>query len=241
MVQRLGRTEDIDVTSFDATDIFSEALSEVDYLLKTAAVNEKDEDAYNALNKAAILLLAAKLEAFCEQILEEFCFRINKKGLSCARLPIRIRLNATRTLLHAEFLKWLEHYDEAKTVPSLEALSRLWQQDAIPTNIVMDCKFSYGKHGEREFRRLFQRIGVEDVFESCKVTDDVESYDIVPDGQQNTAVTSDVNALVGFRNYIIHNDGTPTVTHIQVERYRKRLFLFAQAIDLLITQVLLEV
>ena len=79
MVQRLGRTEDIDVTSFDATDIFSEALSEVDYLLKTAAVNEKDEDAYNALNKAAILLLAAKLEAFCEQILEEFCFRINKK------------------------------------------------------------------------------------------------------------------------------------------------------------------
>lgn len=222
---------------FAATNDFTEALGEIDYLLQSAAANERNVAAYNVLNKAAVLLLAAKLEAFIEQVLEEFCFIISEKKLPCERIPLRIRLNATRALLNEECLAGLDRAEEAKTVPSLESLARLWHHGSAPINISVDCKFAFGKHGEREFRRLFQRIGIDDVFESCKVADEVESYDQL-NAQQNTTVTSDVNALIGYRNFIIHNDGTPNITHIQLGRYRRRVSLFVQAIDDYIAQLI---
>lgn len=216
--------------SFEATTDFASALLEVDLLVQAAASSGDEPDTENALNKAAILLLTAKMEAFIEQIIEEFCYRLSELRLACERLPTTVRVHASRRLLNSDIMAALERSNEGKIIPCMEALTLLWRNGCTPTELMVDCSFTYGKHGEKEIRRLFQRIGVADVFASCKIADDRETLDDA--GQElSYAITSDVNALTGYRNYIIHNDGTPSVTHVQIDRYRNRLFAFARRVD----------
>jgi hypothetical protein len=218
------------MAEFEATDDFIAAMTEVDYLLRSAGNNQADAAAYNVLNKATILLLSAKLEAFIEQIVEEYCFSLTKKQLPSERVPVRIRLSATQRLLSDEFLIALDRLKETKVVPALEAIGQLWHRGTMPGEIAVDCRFAYGKHGEKEVRRLFQRLGVEDIFESCKIIEDSQSY-ATPDTKSELSMASDVNAIIGYRNYIIHNDGTPSVTHDQLDRYRRYLLKFVRRVD----------
>jgi hypothetical protein len=223
------------VPQYDSTNAFNSALQEVDFLLVQSAAHEASVDAYSALNKAIILLLAGKFEAFCEQIVEEFCYGVSEKRLPCERIPVCMRLNATRLLLGSEIMQSLERQDNAKAGQALQSIALLWHEGAVPLNVKLDTRFAYGKHGEKELRRLFNRIGIQDIFELCKVADEQESY------EQNatpplSSVAADINALTGYRNYIIHNDGSPSITHIQLTRYRKRIFAFAEAIDAQISQ-----
>ena len=124
----------------------------------------------------------------------------------------------------------LERSNETKIVPCMEALALLWSHGKTPTELMVDCSFTYGKHGEKEIRRLFQRIGIADIFSTCTIVDVLEVIDDAGE-KPNYSVASDVNALTGYRNFIIHNDGTPSVTHLQIARYRKRLQAFAEKID----------
>ena len=216
--------------SYEATADFSTALSEVDLLIRASASNDDDLSAQNALNKAAILLLTAKLESFFEQIVEEFCYQLSSMALPCERLPNPVRIHASRRLLNEDFLCTLDRCNEEKVLPAMQALSLLWHDGCVPQDIRVDTSFTYGKHGEKEIRRLFQRVGVNDIFETCKIPYDQETL-AVTDRESTDIVTSDVNALTGLRNFIIHNDGTPNVTHVQISRYRNRLFSFAEKID----------
>ncbi|MEW6413075.1 MAG: HEPN domain-containing protein [Candidatus Zixiibacteriota bacterium] len=216
--------------TFDATLEFSKALTEVDILIRESASNSKNPDVQDAFNKGAILLLVAKVEAFFEHIVEEFCFRLSSRGLKCEQIPDPVRLHATRRLLNDELLAALKHCKGEKVFPVMKDLSLLWHDGSVLKNIKVDSSFSYGKHGEAEVRRLFQRIGVDDVFETCKISDDQETLAQVS-SQPTYVVSSDVNALTGYRNNILHSDGTPNITRQQIEGYRARLFRFAETVD----------
>lgn len=218
------------MTAFEATTDFSAAMIEVDLLVQQSAANDANPSAQNAFNKGAILLLAAKMESFLEQIIEEFCYQVSSMALACERLPRQVRLHASRRMLTADFLMALDRCDEEKVLPTMEALALLWHEGCTPTEVTVDSSFSYGKHGEKEIRRLFQRIGVADIFKTCMILDDQELFD-TSDQEAAYPVTADVNALTGYRNYIIHSDGTPSVTHVQIERYKIRLLRFSEKVD----------
>ncbi len=79
-------------TSFEALAGFDVALEEVNILIKSALKNEKNELYYKAINKSAILLLAAKFEAFIENILEEYIAKLNSMNLVNRLIPDDIKL-----------------------------------------------------------------------------------------------------------------------------------------------------
>lgn len=180
--------------------------------------------------KAAILLLSAKLESFMEQIVEEYCFQLGKLELASERIPLTIRACASKQYLENYVLTALESGDGEKCEKSMRSLSQLWVDGCVPREVKVDASFSYGKHGEKEIRRLFSRIGVSDVFSDCLVPDTAEALDD-PEEKEPISAAPDINALTGYRNYIIHNDGTPNVTHVQIRRYRDRVFAFAERVD----------
>jgi hypothetical protein len=215
---------------YEATNDFVAALKEVDILLDFAGANEKDVDAINAFNKAAILLLTAKLEAFMEQIVEDYCYKLASLKLRSECIPYDVRAYASTNYLKENVLLDLQSGNGDKIASTMQALGELWVEGCVPAKVDVNCSFSYGKHGEKEIRRLFQRIGIPDVFETCKVPDTSEELDDTVE-KTPVSVSPTMNALIGYRNYIIHNDGTPSVTHGQIRKYRDLILAFVKQVD----------
>lgn len=215
---------------FVATGDFAAALYEVDMLLERAAESEADMDATNTYTKAAILLLSGKLESFMEHIVEEYCFQLGGLHLVCSGIPAAVRAHASKQYLGEDVLMALGRGDGEKYAATMRALGALWVDGCAPVEVKVDTTFAYGKHGEKEIRRLFSRIGLADVFAACLVPDTSEALDD-PEEKEPVSAAPDINALTGYRNYIIHNDGTPNVTHVQIRRYRDRVLAFSERVD----------
>lgn len=206
----------------NAHDSFKIALSEVSLLLDDASNSEKDQLKYNVYCKSALLLLMAKFENFIENTIEEYCDALLQKRLEARRLPESLKWHVTREVFSNEFLNKLQQ--RKSSVPEgLIAISQLWSPTAIPSFSV-NSSFSYGKHGEKEVRKLFNRIGVDDIFDavSPKV---VES---LAESGNRTEVAGVLNSLVGWRNNIIHEDGSPALTHVQMIEYVDMLSRFSE-------------
>lgn len=216
--------------AYDATSDFVPSLKEVDILLDFAVANEKNMDAMNAFNKAAILLLTAKLEAFMEQIIEDYCYKIAFLRLRSECIPYDVRAYASTNYLKEDVLLALKSGNGDKIASTMQALGELWVEGCVPAKVDVNCSFSYGKHGEKEIRKLFQRIGIPDIFEICRVPDTCEELDDTVE-KTTISVSPTINALIGYRNYIIHNDGTPSVTHGQIRKHRDLILAFVKQVD----------
>lgn len=217
-------------TSFEAISEFDVALEEVNILIKSASKNEKNELYYKAINKSAILLLAAKFEAFIENIVEEFISKLNAKNLINRLIPDDIKLQ--HSFMQVDQITTYRtnraHYDKAKDC--LINLSNLWAPHDIHfADLKLPAKFDYGTHGEKEIKRLFCVIGIDDIFAQTELAMGVSD---------RIDIRGKINSMTHIRNNIIHEDATPSLTHIEINDFLKATKIFAQKAADILTELI---
>lgn len=212
----------------ESFDDFIDALAEVDALLKLADDCIKDKQKHTALNKAAFLLLMGKFEAFAEGICEDYICAINDRKPSISSIPESVRFHHCMAALKQ--LDSLKH--KAKRIQAIDVLSEvggLWASDGKFVDLKVNCKFSYGKHGEAELERLFERIGFDDIFTLVPVYDEAESI-----SESSVSVAVDFrgtfNSVTHMRNNILHQDASPDLTPDLIHRYKRLFQSFAQTL-----------
>jgi len=208
---------------------FGNALSEIDFLVQIAKSYEKNADKYHTFNKSAILLLLAKFEVFLEDSVLEHASKLEQLRLSPDHLPESMKLHSTNSALNDEFVARLRNLNMT-AIEELKLILPLWYSSSRLDTIYVNSKFDYGKHGPREIKKLFRRIGIKDVFEMCPIYERQETLNRPTKDRIRVDLVADINAMTNYRNHIIHEDRVPTLTHGQIQIYKNRLLLFAGAL-----------
>ena len=200
--------------SLEAKIEFDDAINEIRLLINYSKRNKNDRSRYAAFNKASIILLCAKFEAFIESFLEEYCF-LHLNNSSNHNLDLDISEHITDILL--ENLIELKS-NKIKRKQPLKILTELYGEKEIkPCNSYkINAKFKYGKHGQNEVERLLNTFG----FKTYSQSQEVQLF------------LSKFNSLNNIRNNIIHEDATPSLTHQDVENYLSDIELFISNLDL---------
>ncbi len=222
---------------FSCHDEFISALDEVDLLLRVSEAHQSKPLEYATFNKACLLFLVAKLEVFLEEAVAEYAFRLEQLKLPSARFPDIIKLHCARYLIDDQFLTAL-HNLKPSAIKRLKEISLLWHSERQLDSIRIDNSFDYGKHGQNAIVRLFSRIGIADVFETCPVYEPEESLSGEPETLRQVDIVADINSMTGIRNNILHNDATPNLTHLQILEYKRHLVLFADKLVQVLEELL---
>ncbi|QDV62760.1 HEPN domain-containing protein [Crateriforma conspicua] len=209
--------------SIEAGSEFEESLQEFNLLLELAVqADENDEDEqYAVFLKCALLLLTSKFECFLEELVEEVGDWIRTENVPCSVLPIEISTHYT----HRRSCNVESHYNQAKFEDirvSSTALAKFWL-DQDSGDFEIDCKFSYGKHGEKEVAKLLRRVGVPDPFDAINV--EIEKADGTT---QQVDMAGIVNSLTAIRNNVLHQNASPQLTHVFLLEKHACLLKFSQ-------------
>jgi hypothetical protein len=214
--------------AFQCLPTFRSTLAEVDALLALAADNEEDETRYAATNKAAILLLTGKFESFAELLAAEFIYHINALNPSPGAIPLALRLGHTVDAIGELGLLLQHEHKREKAVEKLVELGALWGRDDPFVVLNVDCKFSYGAHGEAELRKLFAKIGFDDVFAEVLISEEVESMGASDSNPVD--FRGCFNSVTNLRNNILHHDATAELTWGAVRKHRDTFEQYAEAL-----------
>ncbi len=221
-------------------DGFEQTLQEVEILIEMAKECENNNQIkYGAINKSAFLLLASKFENFIERILEDYIDSICQLNLPCTQLPEILLIQHTFQLLNKiESYNAPHKHHKAKDV--FKDVGQLWVTENNISRLDIKCKFSYGKHGEKEFQKLFNIIGFNDIFSEIEITDREESlYDDISEQIIVVDFKGKINSLTNLRNNILHQDASPNLDVNMIEQYKKYIGQFAQKlITLLNTKII---
>jgi hypothetical protein len=204
------------VGRFQATLDFSSSLEEVERLLTLAAHGGVDSVAFSALLKSSILLLTSKMEAFLEDVAEECRFRIESAACIASKLPDAIKVSMVQSVIDEAFISKLKQ-GSPQVLEKISALKAMLVDEKIEA-LALDTRFSYGKHGEAEVKKIFQRFGIRDVIQES-----------VLDGADS--IRADLNSLIAIRNNIIHNDASPVFTIEQVRGFVTMIVGFSNGLD----------
>ncbi|CAI2388391.1 MULTISPECIES: MAE_28990/MAE_18760 family HEPN-like nuclease [Alteromonas] len=199
-----------ELQSFDAIQDFNESLDEVETLIRLAIGYEKlnKHDKRSLILRSALLFLGTHLECFFESIAEEYIYRLEQMSLKREQLPEKLILSSVQHQFTDELIKKIKS-GNPKCKQDIVMIAKTIECDQPVTEINVDTKFSYGRHGSSIVKKLFARLDINDVFKSCVVTTEVES--LLSDEPE--IVTIDVekkfNALTGVRNGLIHENKSP--------------------------------
>jgi len=214
---------------FNCDADFSESLDEVKALIVRASELNEEERLYATFNKAAILLLTAKLETFFETLLEQFVYVVVQLQLPPSELPVELLVHHS-----SKALATLENQINKRQFLALrglfEQLTEVWRPDSPCSDLSIDCSFSYGKHGARAVIKMFQRIGIEDIFGEAVVTEELDDT-LTADQQRTIDMKGLFNSLTAIRNNIIHEDATPQLTHKEINQWALNFERFGKAIS----------
>ena len=188
---------------FDATKEFDSALEEIETLIQQAKSAESQSDGYAVYIKAAVVLLGAKLEAFAENIADEYVRALSALQLQARDLPDVVKITSTTFLLgscvfESGFKK------KPETLSKLKSAADLWRDDAVLDKLFVDTRFNYGKHGSGELIGIFKRLGIEDICEECQISSSENTNFLTEDTKESIAST--VDSLTKIRNNVIHSD-----------------------------------
>ncbi len=225
--------------SFECLEKFYEALQEVEVLIATAKAYETDKVKYLTYNKASLLLLAAKFENFVEQIVAEYIDVINSMKLNCEQIPECLRINHSLFKLEKSKSIFEQQHRQEDIIRVLSELGELWSEQNIFEKISVNCKFNYGRHGDKELIKLFANIGIKDIFAKVKIYNDQES--LMSDDKIEVDFRGLFNSMSGMRNNIIHQDATPDLTHNEIEKYACNFKEFAKEVSVRLAEVLSEI
>ena len=198
----------------ESVDNIRTSLNEIDVLLDYASQNTETIFKYQLFNKVSIVLLSTKLEVFIEEFLEEHTLRA-LKGHTNKTISNQLK---DRYLDRAVDLISKEKSRSKKNtlLTSLLTLYGNTEQsiDRIK-NISPSTKFNYGKHGQTEIEELFKKHGL-------------ESFIVNEETQTCLRL---MNSLIAIRNNVIHQEATPSLTHLTVDEHKKNILKFIQLIE----------
>ncbi len=204
---------------------FKTALEEVEALIEAAKEFENNnENKYSACKKSALLLLTAKFENFVETVAEDYINKINMLNITSDKIPDILLLNHTFQAL--EEVEKIKHKQE-KVKNTFKELSLIWSETNKPVALKITCKFNYGSHGEKQLKKLFTTIGIDDIFSEVKVLQKQETL-LANEEEEEIDIKESFNSVTGLRNNIIHQDASPSIGIESVEQYKEHLKLFAE-------------
>ncbi|EKO3808329.1 hypothetical protein NTE10_000178 [Vibrio harveyi] len=218
---------------FDAVSDFNTSLNEVETLAKVANAFDKldKQDKRSLLLRSAVLFLGTHLECLFESIAEEYVYKIEQMQLSRCHLPEKLILSSLQHNFTDELIKKVKS-GNPRCKEDLVKLAKIIECDQPVTDINLDTRFSYGKHGSGIVEKLFSRLDIDDIFEKCTVTTKVESIlsDELEDQEVN--IKQKFNVLTGIRNGLIHENKSPNFSTFNailgdIPHYRA----FATALD----------
>lgn len=211
---------------FECLDNYLNSLKEVSLILDMANVDIQNNDEYVALNKSAILLLTAKFENFIEAIIEEYVYYINELKLENKQLPEWMRVGFSIDIVN-ELMKVICKEENSKKIGFLKDIAEIWD-DKKTIEMKVSNKFNYGKHGANELIKLFNNIGIRDIFKTIKIYSLEESL-LGEDDEHDFKGT--FNNITNQRNYITHQDGSPNITHNEISKYKDYFKQFAEKLS----------
>lgn len=197
----------------EAVEEFKEACSEVHLLIDYSKKNTKDFKKYATFNKAAIVLLCTKFEAFFESFLIEYAYY---------HLNVSSNHSVDRDLYNHLVDCIVNHLEEYKgkvakrkeIINKLEALCGA--REIRPINdYQIEPKLRYGKHGQGEIERLLNAFG----FAEYAKEDTAKAF------------FTQFNSLLNIRNNIVHQDATPSLTHQAVMTHLKVITDFVHGLQ----------
>ncbi len=198
----------------EAISNFDNSLSEIDVLVDYAKRNIKDVGKYQMFIKSSIVLLMTKFEVFIENFFDEHSERARKGHTSISYpqdLKAQLSNNAANLILNEK-----KYNKKKKIIEELIVLFSSTPESLKDIKIIKpDSKFNYGKHGQKEIERLFILNGLKPFIES----------------QEIQLILDDINSCINIRNNIIHQDAAPSITHLDVMRYRNAIAMFKSKLE----------
>ena len=170
---------------FEAMKDFEESLNELQILVRLS----NDFKKYNRLDKQSlmmrsiVLFLGTHLECFFESICEEYLFKIEQLSLPREKIPISLLMSSVHFHFNDDLIAKIQSKKPACRDGILN-LAKILNCEEPVTELKIDTRFSYGKHGSKVVTKLFERIDISEIFEKCKVFEEVETMlSDVPDYQ----------------------------------------------------------
>jgi hypothetical protein len=222
---------------FDALKGFRNSLVEVEILCEAADTTSSDRQKSSTFNKAAILLIAGKFESFAESIIEELIFKLNECQLPCDQIPTGLRLQHTFDALAG--LEHLRHpYKQEEAAALFHQLGKLWVTTEKFKDLAVEAKLAFGRHGEAELIKLFEKVGIPDIFDLVKLVESVESLSSDAPVEVPIDFRGIFNSVTAIRNNILHEDASPNLSTAQIKSHRLYFEQFAVGVDSHLAQLL---
>ena len=181
------------------------------------------EDLYNTFSNGNIIILGTLFESFIENILQEYSDKIiigfNTRKITFQKIPSETQNYICKNLLrkhHKQDFKEI-HFNQAEKMFKKFILSLNDEGFIIDDELDNINKFSFGKHGETEVKKVFKRIGI-------NIEEDCNSF-------------VELNNFFELRNNIVHPESLSFTcnsppTKEQIENYIKLFFVFIRKVNL---------
>jgi hypothetical protein len=184
----------------------------------------KTNKIYNTFCNGNLIILGTFFESFNENIVQEYVDAVmvefNNNKLNFSDLPSEMQKFISKNLLKKHHKPEFEtmHYDQAckMTINIMNSLS----ENMFILNDELDNinKFSFGKHGETEIKKLFKRIGI-------TIENEFDNF-------------NELNNYFNLRNNLIHPASislTNSSSNIEdVEKYLKYMCSYIRKINIVL-------
>ena len=198
----------------ESVDDFRSRLTEIHTLIAYARANTRNLDKYKLFNKTAIVLLCSHFEVFVEAFIAEHVDVI-RACYQSGTIPQYMKDNYIDDTIKA--LKGLSN--PSKKQKPLKALFKLHDSTSVNMTAIndleLDMKYSFGKHGQEDTERLFNKFGFGDFVNSSSFQDPFKK----------------INSAISIRNNIIHEGSAPTLSHADVIIYMNEFLVFADGLE----------
>lgn len=213
--------------TFDALKDFNESLDELRILIKLSS----DFKRFNRVEKQSlmfrsiVLFLGTHLECFFESIAEEYLFKIEQCSLPRDRIPINLLMSSVHHHFNEELISNIQSKKPA-CKDGIIKLANILSCESPVTELKIDTRFSYGKHGSRIVKKLFERLDIPDIFSSCKVFTEQETMLSETPELKEENIKGKFDLLTSTRNLLIHEYKAPSQATIEgiiedIDLYRR--------------------
>ena len=233
--------------NFDSLENFEKSLEEIDFLIKKVQ-KETEKELYqdNIYLKSALLLLVSKFEAFLENSILDYNSEINNLKLTNDKIPTALKINHVSNFFDekkiTEKMKHKHKYNEV--CEELGELSKLFATSNNFSSIKISNKFNYGKHGGDEVEKLFEKIGLDEIFNKITIFNDVKTMDTMDNESEKQKVDfkGEINSITLIRNNILHQDtDRMSFTIKELTGYRNHFKQFSAQLIEVLQKMLLDI
>lgn len=206
---------------------FNAGVAEVDELARCAPTPDMSLTEYNAVFRAAVVLLVSHFESYLKGLAEEYIDWLSDGQRESRMIPVRLRELYTIPRLE-EIAKSQDPTQRASLLRKLDELTCLWKDPAKPPRGLLRPKTLIRvvtSASPDVIDSLFEYLG--DGRGACDGEIDFEI-----DGEVSSLrIRRALDDVIDCRNAIAHGDATRIVTELDLARYRAFLSSLAQRLD----------